>query len=148
MLKNLFLIISYVHKNTIKILILRNNLIEDPSMLNKVNFNLLEKLDLSVNSITDLKFLLDMKANKLEFLFLDNNKFMDFSPLLRDNFPNLKAISLNKNLGDYKNIEENPAYMELKNRTDQNGNQLEIQFGSFEEHLNQILNDNNSRNEN
>jgi Leucine-rich repeat (LRR) protein len=148
MLKNLFLIITYEHKNIIKKLLLRNNKITDPSMLNKVNFNLLERLDLSVNLITDLKFLLDMKAKDLEILYLDNNKFMDFSPLLRDNFPNLKVLSLNKNSGDYKNIEENPAYIELKNKTDQNGNKLEIQFGSFEEHLKQILNGNNSQNEN
>jgi Leucine-rich repeat (LRR) protein len=148
MLKNLFLIITYVHKNTIKRLILRNNFIKDPSMLNKVNFDLLEKLDLSVNLITDLKFLLDMKAKKLEYLFLDNNKFMDFSPLLRDNFPNLKALSLNKNLGDHENIEKNPAYTELKNKTYQNGDKLIIQFGPFEEYLNQSLKGNNSENEN
>jgi hypothetical protein len=148
MLKKLFLIITYDPKNTIQELILRNNFIKDPSMLNKVNFNLLKKLDLSVNLISDLKFLLDMKANKLEYLFLDNNIFMDINPLLRDNFPNLKALTLNKNKDDSKDTINNFLYQELKNKTDKNGNKVEIQFGPFEKHLKDILEGNNSENEN
>ena len=75
MLRKLFLIITYKPKNKIKNLILRNNDIKDPSLLNKINFNDLEVLDLAVNYIKDLTFLLDIKAKNLKYLYLDNNNF-------------------------------------------------------------------------
>ena len=98
MLKKLVLIITYAPRNRIKKLILRNNKITDPSILSKANFDLLEELDLSLNYIKDLKFLLDMKAKNLIYLFLDNN--------------------------------------------------LEIQFGPFKKHFNNILENKNSENKN
>ena len=142
MLLELFLIITYVPKNQIKILKLMNNQIKDPSILNRVNFVLLEKLDLSINMITDLKFLLDMKAKNLKYLFLDNNKFSDFSPLLRNIFPKLNNLSLHKNMIDFKDNKNKLAYIELKNKKDQNGNKIVIQLGPYEEYLNDILNGN------
>ena len=86
MIKYLFLIITYKPKNKIKKLILRNNNIKDPSILNRINFSRLEVLDLSVNEITNLNFLLDMKAENLKYLYLDNNQFKDIYPLLHTNF--------------------------------------------------------------
>lgn len=119
-----------------------NNQIKDPSILNRVNFVLLEKLDLSINMITDLKFLLDMKAKNLKYLFLDNNKFSDFSPLLRNIFPKLNNLSLHKNMIDFKDNKNKLAYIDLKNKKDQNGNKIVIQLGPYEEYLNDILNGN------
>jgi Leucine-rich repeat (LRR) protein len=130
MLKKLFLIITYNPENAIKKLTLRNIDIVDPSLLSRVNFNHLETLDLSVNSIIDLKFLLDMKAKNLKHLFLDYNKINDFNPLFIENFPKLKLLLLNDNNFDSNDLKKNPAYIELKNKKDQNGNQLEIQLDS------------------
>ena len=96
-LKDLFLIITYKAKNNINKLILRNNKIKDPSILNRINFNKLEILDLTANEITNLKFLSDMKAKYLKYLYLDNNNFNDIYPLFNSNFPNLELLSLNRN---------------------------------------------------
>ena len=82
MLKNLLLIISYNSENKIKQLILRNTKITDASLLTKITFNSLIKLDLAVNKIKESKFLADIKAPKLEELYLDNNCFKDFYPIL------------------------------------------------------------------
>ena len=130
MLKKLFLIISYNPKNTISKLILRNNNIKDPSMLNRINFGCLETLDLAVNEIKDLKFLLEMKARKLKYLYLDNNLFSDINPLLCENFPKLEILSLNKNDFDSDKMEEDRAYIALKDRKNNldKSKKLEIQL--------------------
>ena len=114
MLKKLFLIISYNPKNTINKLILRNNNIKDPSMLNRINFVCLEILDLAVNEIKDLKFLLEMKAEKLKYLYLDNNLLSNINPLLCKNFPKLEVLSLNNNDFDSDKMEKDRAYIALK----------------------------------
>ena len=100
-------------------------------MLSRVNFNHLETLDLAVNSIIDLKFLLDMKAKNLKHLYLDRNRINDFNPLFIENFPKLKILSLNGNNFDSNDMKKNPAYIELKNKKGQNGNQFEIQLDSL-----------------
>ena len=130
MLKKLFLIITYNPENAIENLSLRNNDIVDASMLSIVNFNHLKKLDLSINSILDLKFLLDMKAKNLKYLFLDNNKFNDFNPLFHGNFPKLELLSINDNKFDSDDVIKNPAYIELKNKLNENGNKLKIQLAN------------------
>jgi len=137
MLKKLFLIITYVPKNKIKYLRLMNNQITDPSMLNRVNFDMLKILDLSVNLITDLKFILDMKAKNLIYLYLDHNEIIDINPLLRDNFPKIELLSLNNIKIDAEDIKNSPAYEELSKKIYQNGKKLEIQIDK--EHMEKKL---------
>jgi len=120
MLKALFLIITYKPKNNIKKLILRNNDIEDPSMLNKINFNKLEILDLAVNEIKDLIFLIDMKAKNLKYLYLDNNNFKEIHQILKANLPSLEVLSLNENLFESEKMDQAPEYIELKKTTVKN----------------------------
>lgn len=130
MLKYLFLIITYQPENNIKHLILRNNDIKDPSMLNKINFNKLTKLDLGDNKIEDLNFLQNMKSENLKDLYLDNNLFKVIYPILNAHFPSLQFLSLNGNKLNYDNIEKNPGYIELKNKQIRNGERLMIQLYS------------------
>ena len=156
MLKKLFLIISYYPKNTIKKLILRNNYIRDPSILNRINFRCLETLDLAVNEIKDLKFLLEMRAGKLKYLYLDNNLFSDINPLLRENFPKLEVLSLNKNKFDSDKMKEKRAYIALKNRKNKLNKKLEIQleevdighYKKIEKRKSENKNENESENKN
>ena len=149
-LNKVFLIISYYPKNTIKTLILRNNYIEDPSMLNRINFRCLETLDLAVNEIKDLRFLLEMKAPKLKYLYLDNNIFSNINPLLRENFPKLEVLSLNKNEFDSDEMKENPVYKALKERKDSRdrSKKLVIQLEELDINHYKIIKDKNSNNEN
>ena len=89
----------------IKKLILRNNNIDDCSLLSKIHLIHLRELDLSVNKIKNLDFLANMKLPKLEKLFLDNNYINNLSPLIKvkeirslnDETSYLKVISLKKN---------------------------------------------------
>ena len=131
MLKYLFLILTYKTKNEIKELILRNNNIKDPSILNRINFTKLKILDLSVNRITNLDFLLDMKAKYLNQLFLDNNCINDIYPIANSNFQFLKVLSLNKNNFFYKEMDLESEYNELNellNKTKNNNKNIEIQL--------------------
>ena len=90
-------------------LILRNNKIKDCSLLSKIHLIHLRKLDLSVNEITNLDFLIHTKLPKLETLFIDNNNINKLKPLLsikkvanyeedkkeiKCNFKSLQVISL------------------------------------------------------
>ena len=130
MLKDLFLIITSKSINKIKKLILRNNEIKDPSLLKRVNFGRLEVLDLAVNDIEKLDFLLEMKAQKLKYLYVDNNKFEydGVFPILNANFPNLEVVSLNKN--EYKSevMAKTPGYTALKNKKNKKNKKLVIQL--------------------
>lgn len=116
MLKQLFLIITYMPKNEIKTLSLRNNDIKDPSILNRINFDNLEMLDLAVNYIDDLKFLLDIKAKNLKYLYLDNNKFKEIYQILKAKLPNLEILSLNENNFNSVDMEVSPIYEELEQK--------------------------------
>jgi len=116
MLKQLFLIITYNPKNKIKNLILRNNDIKDPSLLNKINFSNLEVLDLAVNYIKDLTFLLDIKAKNLKYLYLDNNNFEEFYQILKAKLPNLEVLSLNENEFESEEMENSPIYLKLEQK--------------------------------
>ena len=108
-LKYLFLIITYKTENKINKLILNNNGIKDPSILNRINFNKLETLDLSFNEITNLKFVSDMKAKDLKYLYLNNNPFNSVFPLFKVNFQNLKVVSLNDRI-QHEKLEELKKY--------------------------------------
>jgi len=105
MLTYIFIIISYKKENRIRKLKLTNNKIEDPSILNRIQFDFLEELDLSSNNIKNLKFLKGMKAKNLKRLYLNNNFIHDLSPLKQhiSNFPDLESIMLANN---YFNFEE------------------------------------------
>ena len=116
MLEKLFLIITYKSKNRINTLILRNNQIENPLILNRINFNNLRILDLSVNEIKDLKFLSNLKAEFLKYLYLDNNNFNDVYPIYNAKLDNLELISLNKNQIESDENELIPGYNDLKNK--------------------------------
>ena len=151
MLKALFLIITYKPRNNIKKLILRNNDIFDPSMLNKINFYKLQTLDLAVNEIKDLKFLLDMKAKNLKHLYLDNNEFSEIHQILKANLPSLEVLSLNENQFEEDNMEKTPEYKQLKKKTVEDkksnnyGNQITIQLKKEEKKTtNQTDSDKNS----
>jgi Leucine-rich repeat (LRR) protein len=140
-LKDLFLIITYKSKNNINKLVLRNNNIKDPSILNRINFNKLLTLDLAVNEITNLNFLLGMKAKNLKYLYLDNNYFNDIYPLLIAKFPNLETLSLNKNNFDPELLSKSPGYSELYCKENEEGKQIYIQLEE-EKKRNKELNDN------
>ena len=71
-----------------------------------------------------------MKAKNLKYLFLDNNKFNDFNPLFHGNFPKLELLSINDNKFDSDDVIKNPAYIELKNKLNENGNKLKIQLAN------------------
>ena len=98
LLKNLFIIISQKNENKIKTLKLSNCKIKNPSILNRIQFDFLEELDLSINNIKNLKFLKGMRAKCLKNLFLNDNCICDLSLLynLEDKklFPDLELISL------------------------------------------------------
>jgi len=113
MLKKLFLIITYMPKNKIQKLSLRNNNIKDPSILNRINFDNLDTLDLAVNYIEDLNFLLDIKAKNLKYLYLDNNNFKQIYQILKAKLPKLEVLSLNENKFDSNEMEESPIYEKL-----------------------------------
>ena len=69
-----------------------------------------------------------MKAKNLKYLFLDRNKITDFNPLFPDNFPKIEVLSLNEKNFAYNDIIKNPGYIELKNKKNENGKKLVIQF--------------------
>jgi len=128
LLKSLFLIITYKSKNRIRKLILRNNDIEDPLILSRINFDSLRTLDLAVNKIKDLKFLSCLKAKYLKYLYLDNNSFNDIYPILSSELSHLEVISLNKNNFEGEENKLIPGYIDLKKKKPENGNEFTIQM--------------------
>ena len=92
--------------NKIKSLILDDNKLQNVSILNRIPLYHLKILDLSLNLITDIKFLkkLSKKCN-LQHLFLNDNKIIDISPLINysDNndlgliFKDLQILTLKNN---------------------------------------------------
>jgi len=101
MLKNLSIIMSQKNKNKIRKLKLPGNRIENPSILNRIqfDFDFLEDLDLSKNNIKNLQFLKGIKAKNLKRLNLSFNYINDISPLEYNinKFPHLEFIALNNN---------------------------------------------------
>ena len=67
-LKNIFIIISQKSWNTIIKLNLRGNKIEDPSIINKIQFNFLKELDLSSNNIKNLNFLKRSEVERIKYI--------------------------------------------------------------------------------
>ena len=122
MLKYIF--INIPSNNIIKKLKLINNKIEDPSILNRIQFEYLEELDLSLNNIASLNFLKGMKAKNLKELYLEKNKFDDLSALynIKVSFKYLDKIYLEKD-------KFNPDEPELKYLKDTlKNNKVELIF--------------------
>ena len=92
-LNDLYLIIP--EDNKINQLSLDDNNLHDISIINRIPLYNLSYLDLSVNKITNLKFLKEMILKNLRRLYLEHNNINDFSPLLTylKNYPNLKIIT-------------------------------------------------------
>ena len=128
MLQSLFLIFTYKSKNRIRKLILRNNLIKDPLILTRINFDKLRTLDLAVNKIKDLKFISGLKAKYLKYLYLDNNSFNDIYPILSSELPHLEVISLNKNNFECEENKLIPGFDDLEKKKPENGNDFTIQW--------------------
>ena len=103
-------------------------------MLSRINFCKLKILDLSVNKIKNLEFLLDMKAENLKYLFLDNNNIEEIYHILKANFPNLEAISLYNNKFKFNEMKSSPIYKKLEEKkvenkdSDKDGTIIKIQL--------------------
>ena len=111
LVKNLFPLIKYPNK--IEYLYLDDNRLTDEStslLIRMPLFNL-KFLDLSLNFITNIKFVekLFRKSIKLKRLYLNNNKISDISPLL---------ILQNKNENEDDNEDENKNDNEDDNKDD------------------------------
>lgn len=111
-LEELYNIIGNDKNIKLNILILRNNEINDCSLLSRIHLLHLRKLDLSVNKIKNLDFLINMKMPKLKTLFLDNNYINKLKPLL-----NIKKI---KNLKADNEIKYNFKSLEVISLLDNN----------------------------
>jgi len=128
MIKYLFIIFSHINGNKIRKLKLISNNIKDPSILNRIQFNFLEELDLSVNKITNLKFLKGMKAKNLKRLYLNNNYINDLTPLynIKEYFPCLECINLDHN--NFNPGESNYEYFTSYLNTSDERNYVENDF--------------------
>jgi Leucine-rich repeat (LRR) protein len=112
-LRELFIIISRKNKNRIKKLNFRSNIIVNPSLLNRIQFDSLEELDLSGNNIKNLDFLKGMKAKKLKYLYLDNNYINDLSPLKNYDFKNVfKKLTITLKENNFN--EKDPKISKIK----------------------------------
>ena len=89
MLRDLYLIISDLEKNTVRQLKLNNNDINDASILARIYWPRLKILNLTLNKLKNLRFLKEMNCRKLSELYLDYNLIKDISPIrtfLADNY--------------------------------------------------------------
>ena len=102
----------YILKPDIKILeiSLRNNDIRNASLISRIPYKYIKMIDLSMNNISNLEFILEMKSKNLREIYLNDNLLNDISCLIKiydpalhndednEKFPNLKVISLKNNL--------------------------------------------------
>ena len=93
-----YLFINIPSNNKIKKLTLIENKIQDPSILNRIQFDFLEELNLGYNNIKNLNFLKGMKAKSLNKLYLEKNDFNDLSVLynIKKFFNKIKEIYLDE----------------------------------------------------
>ena len=113
-LRDLFPLINY--PNNIKNLILDDNKLHDVSYLTRMPLYKLEMLDLSLNLITNIKFMKKIfeRCKKLKTLYLNDNKINDISPLTKNNENNslelaggLEALTLKNN---YLNLNDKNTF--------------------------------------
>ena len=97
MLKDLYLTIP--KRNKIENIVLFNCKIEDASILAKFPFYNTNSLDLSLNRIKNINFVLKMRTKNLKNLYLNHNKINDIRALTKITAgkTSIKALSLNKN---------------------------------------------------
>lgn len=99
-----------IYPNKIKFLILDDNQLQNVSILTRFPLYNLEVLDLSLNLITNIKFLkrLSTKFELLKALYLNDNKINDISHLVKYRekkeiiFKNLEILTLKNNKLDLK----------------------------------------------
>ena len=87
LLQELYLILD--PNKPVKKLFLQDNKIKDASLISRMPLRKLNFLDLSMNEITNLKFLTEMKCIHLTELYLNDNKINDITPLIQFNDPDL-----------------------------------------------------------
>ena len=87
-------------QNKVMYLYLDDNRIQNASLLSKITFYHLQLLDLSLNYITNIKFLKKMskKCKDLQILYLNDNRICDISPLLVCSDPSEIKENNNKNI--------------------------------------------------
>ena len=109
LLRDLYFVINY--NNIISELYLNNNEIRDASLLSRMPLVKLKILDLSLNLITNLQFIVDMQLPNLHTIFLNHNKINDLYPIIQINkkykktLKKLKVISLKNNNLDREDYE-------------------------------------------
>ena len=109
---DLFPLIYYPNK--IKYLILDDNKLQDVSILNRIPLFNLELLDLSLNMITNIKFIkkLSTRCKKLKILYLNDNKINDITPLVKyDDTGNIPRLIIELFVLTLKN-----NYLDLKDK--------------------------------
>ena len=122
------------YPNRLEYLCLDDNRLTDVSILNKMPLYQLRLLDLSLNFITNIKFVKKMseRFTRLETLYLNCNKISDISLLIKNNdiiFPNLKVLTLRSNKLD---IKDGNTYLilNLLIRKHESGNDFDIDYES------------------
>ena len=116
LLKELYPLIN--SSNKIKTLILDDNKLRDVSLLDKMPLYNLKYLDLSLNLITNIKFLKNLSSiSSLESLYLHDNKINNISPFLNDKgkirTEKIQILSLKNNCLDIKEEETRDVFKKL-----------------------------------
>ena len=83
--------------NKVQYLDLKNNEINDCSILSRIPLYNLQSLDLALNNIKNINFLIKMDSGLIKELYLNHNFITNISPLLKIKFEKLKVLTLNKN---------------------------------------------------
>ena len=88
--------------------------------LNKINFEELKEINLSNNSLTEIKLSENIKFEKLEKIYFYENKIADINILDKLQFKNLKTLDLDYNQITDINILEKAKFEKLENLSLQN----------------------------
>jgi hypothetical protein len=89
-----YIFVSTNHKNKIIKLTVKKLAIEDPSILNRIQFNTLKELDLSFNKIEDISVFSSVPFTHLLSLNISFNKISKITAFEKIKFKSLKKISL------------------------------------------------------
>ena len=110
LLLDLYLIINPEYN--IILLNLMNNKIRDASIISRFPLRKLELLDLSLNELSNINFILEMKSYLLKYLYLNDNHIKDISPFFKIFDSSLYEDDLDNKDDDY--IEEKKDNYENK----------------------------------
>ena len=134
-----------IYPNNLKELILDDNKLQNISLLNRMRFPNLEKLDLSLNLITNLRFIkkLSKTSKNLKALFLNDNKINDISPLIA--YKEVKEVKNNNNEDNEIKEEDKEVNKnkEMKKEEKKEGEKVEKVEGIIFEKLQVLTLDNN-----